>query len=370
MRIGLIVRILLFCLIAAVLLSSCSSNPRSPIEIWIDSPLPGGRVFPAEEVIIQTHAYAASGVKEMELAVDGVVLLRASPSIAGDLVTFQTTWMASDPGTHLIMVTGFSADGNQSIPRIVAIEVLGQSTATPIQSTEESVITATQTLTASPEYTVTSTATLPPPTPTATPIPAPLVSFSADQEDLTSGDCTFLRWQTQFADRTTLDGAVVSDTDARQVCPNASTTYTLRAESAGGEVVRTVKVIVASLPTPDTDGPSITGVQIEPNKIFDSPSCGVDRAQITVKASDPGAGIKRVDLYYQVVTSKTGDLVSLKMNGSQSEGYTLYLGQSELTRSLALYGGGTVRFYLIVEDNAGNQTMSKTFSFQTEVCLL
>jgi hypothetical protein len=55
--------------------------------------------------------------------------------------------------------------------------------------------------------------------------------------------------------------------------------------------------------------------------------------------------------------------------GDESQGYYIYLGSAELTRSLNLYGGGSVEYYLVATDGSGNSTQSGTNSFQTETCL-
>jgi hypothetical protein len=67
----------------------------------------------------------------------------------------------------------------------------------------------------------------PPAAPTHTPVP-PGVSFRADAYTITSGNCTWLRWDVDNVREVYLDGQGVVGHDQRQVCPNATTTYTLR----------------------------------------------------------------------------------------------------------------------------------------------
>jgi hypothetical protein len=65
------------------------------------------------------------------------------------------------------------------------------------------------------------------PTPTHTPS-SPGVSFRADAYTITAGSCTWLRWDVDNVRAVYLDGQGVVGHDQRQVCPNATTTYTLR----------------------------------------------------------------------------------------------------------------------------------------------
>lgn len=326
--------------------------------------------MPGEQVIVQTHAYAQNGIVEIELAVDGEPLTRNAPSPSGgDLVTLEQTWVATTPGMHSLQVTGYSSDGRMSNPRVVVIEVIGQQTDTQIPATQTPTQTEPSSPTITPSLTSSQTLTLTP-TLTKTPLLPPTINFSADNDTLEAGDCTYLRWQVENAQTVTLNGTTVQSVDARQVCPTQTTSYTLRASGGGVEKSETITISVIIPQVKDTTGPVISSITITPNLIYDNPSCGANRAQVKAAIQDDGSGVKRVDIYYQVITGETGAMVSLKMNGNENEGYYFYLGQEELSRSLALYGGGTVRVYLIAVDKDGNTTTSKTFSFQTEACLL
>jgi hypothetical protein len=84
-----------------------------------------------------------------------------------------------------------------------------------------------------------------------------------------------------------------------------------------------------------------------------------------------------VDIFYQVVKDvssgkglTSGEWVSLTMSGSESQGYSISLGNAELSRSMSLYGGSTVKYYLVARDNQGNTTQSATFTFQVAICLI
>jgi hypothetical protein len=263
-------------------------------------------------------------------------------------------------------VAAYDSAGSVSSPAAVTIEVLGQQAATPAAALETTATTAAPT----------GTGTVLPPTDTPTSAAAPSINFNVDDGSITAGECTLLRWQVQDADAVTLDGSPVGNPDARQVCPQQTTTYTLHALSGGGDRTASVQVQVSIPPPQDTTGPVISNLGASPSKIFDNPSCGPDRAQITASVQDSGSGVKRVDIYYQVVRpasqgkgSTRGQLASLKMLGDEGQGYYIYLGSAELKRSLDLYGGGSVQFYVVALDGAGNSTQSGTSTFQTETCL-
>jgi hypothetical protein len=64
--------------------------------------------------------------------------------------------------------------------------------------------------------------------PTPVPIGSPNILFQAEQTVLNAGDCTVLSWSVENVNAVYLDGAPVTGQDSRQICPNATTTYTLR----------------------------------------------------------------------------------------------------------------------------------------------
>ena len=75
-------------------------------------------------------------------------------------------------------------------------------------------------------------------------VPAPQVVFSADQTVITWGECTTLHWALAYVQGMSLDSGSISNPGTRQVCPRATTTYTLRAGSSYGDIVRTITVQV------------------------------------------------------------------------------------------------------------------------------
>jgi hypothetical protein len=115
--------------------------------------------------------------------------------------------------------------------------------------------TPTTTMTATPTATATSTSTVAESQP-------PQVTFEAQATDLTPGACTVLSWWTSDAAQLTLDGALVSAQDQRQICPPATQRFVLAAANAAGQTVREIIVRVSgSSPTPTTVQPASTATR-------------------------------------------------------------------------------------------------------------
>ncbi len=67
--------------------------------------------------------------------------------------------------------------------------------------------------------------------------------------EVSPGACTLLRWWVTGATELTLNGALVSAQDQRQVCPPATQRFTLAATNAAGQTVRELTVTIAANPT-------------------------------------------------------------------------------------------------------------------------
>ncbi len=64
--------------------------------------------------------------------------------------------------------------------------------------------------------------------PTVAPTSAPAIFFQADRTTLGAGGCAILSWSVENVSAVYLDGAPATGQGSRQVCPNGTTTYTLR----------------------------------------------------------------------------------------------------------------------------------------------
>ena len=79
---------------------------------------------------------------------------------------------------------------------------------------------------ASAPATVTPTSV--PPTASPTPSGSPSIDFRADRTELDEWECTTLRWDVENVRAVYLDDRGVTGHGTREVCPEETTTYTLR----------------------------------------------------------------------------------------------------------------------------------------------
>ena len=139
--------------------------------------------------------------------------------------------------------------------------------------------TPTATATATPTATATSTpsATVGPPQ-DQTP---PQVVFEANTMEVSPGACTLLRWWVTGATELTLDGALVSAQDQRQVCPPATQRFILAATNSVGQTVRELTVTIAANPTAQASvQPGSTATHTPTASASNTPSATPGRAVV------------------------------------------------------------------------------------------
>jgi hypothetical protein len=91
-------------------------------------------------------------------------------------------------------------------------------------------------------------------------------------------------------------------------------------------------------------------------------------ATITVTASD-AAGVAQVELRYRVVKgSEQGTWRVRQMSAADGSAFSTTLGPSELSSSLAIYGGGTVEYRVTATDALGNAAQTGTATFPAQLC--
>jgi OOP family OmpA-OmpF porin len=86
----------------------------------------------------------------------------------------------------------------------------------------------------------------PPPPPPAVVPTAPAVSFSANPASIVEGNCSTLTWSSSNATGATIDQGIgnVDPNGSREVCPKATTPYTINATGAGGSKTAATTVTV------------------------------------------------------------------------------------------------------------------------------
>ncbi|MBN1399584.1 MAG: hypothetical protein JXA74_02030, partial [Anaerolineae bacterium] len=132
--------------------------------------------------------------------------------------------------------------GNIEEPPAVAVVSLAEPTPTPtFTGTPLPTHTPTPTPTSTPTHTPTPTSTH---TPTPTPTPTPLIEFYSNVNKIYGPcECAVLTWNVENIQAVYLDNEGVGGHGTREVCPEETTTYTLRVMLVdGGEVTRQVTV--------------------------------------------------------------------------------------------------------------------------------
>ena len=92
----------------------------------------------------------------------------------------------------------------------------------------------------------------PPPPPPPAPVMAPTVSLSANPPAVDAGKCTTLFWSSENASGASIDQGIggVGKSGSRQVCPAATTLYTINATGEGGTQTASTTVTVNPPPPP------------------------------------------------------------------------------------------------------------------------
>lgn len=277
-----------------------AAGPRA----WIDFPRDSANIPAGASVIVISHAYAPSGVAEVLLSVNGTAYRRDTPADAGaPLVEVRQEWMAQQPGLYTLQVTGYDLSGAAGSPDTITVRVTGEATAAPTGVPPPTAVpTDVPTVTPVPTEAPTATPipTLPPtvtPVPTARPtaIPPAQVSFWVDDDSITAGECTTLRWDVQNATAVYLDGAGVPGQATRAICPTSTTTYNLHVEAPGGNVDRSVTVTVSA--PADATPPAVPSPAVPANGLV--LTCRSKQVLAWLPVSDPSGVVYYVKLEYQ-----------------------------------------------------------------------
>ena len=125
--------------------------------------------------------------------------------------------------------------------------------------------------------------------PTATPLGPITVNFNADTYALVAGECTRLRWEVNNAETVSLDGVSVPSLEAEQVCPKATTTYTMVASNAVETVERFVTIEV-TIPVALPETPAQLGIT---NQVCSAQSYQVTLSWIDVADNEDGYRVFR-----------------------------------------------------------------------------
>lgn len=118
-------RIILLFLIA-VFLTACATPGEfsvSGVQAWVDQPI-GGTVLPVGSFTLKAHARHASGrgVNKIEFLVNGVSVGSVDTDSSLPLVYAETLWNASTPGTYQVSVRAFAgSESSESSAVLVCV---------------------------------------------------------------------------------------------------------------------------------------------------------------------------------------------------------------------------------------------------------
>jgi hypothetical protein len=226
----------------SLMLAACGAAGQGPV-IWLDRPLDGA-VLPLAPVTIQAHASDADGVANIQFFVDDAPLVTASAE-GGRLGTAMVEWNPTAPGTYTIRARGVDSQGNggSEAASTITVGVLPQ---------------ASPTVPSPPE-----------PGPPG-PVGEVTIDFTADRTNLLRGECAVLMWTVEGGEAVHLNGEPVPPSGEREVCPEATSSYTLAVYVGEGppsppvaerELIITVGEPQATTPPPTQAAPSATAVR-------------------------------------------------------------------------------------------------------------
>jgi hypothetical protein len=260
---------------------ACGPTPSKPTVVVV-APPNGSRVAIGQAVEVQFRAEDAKAVAWVTMEVDGANVATLQSPVAGGQTPLEgiLRWTPSKVGMFTLMLTASNADGQDSDPAAVTIEVVEASaglpnpTAVPTippQPTRPAPTTKPGAPTAVPTAMPTAVPTKPgaptavptkpptavptnPPTavptkpPTAVPtnpptiVPKPeIVAFISDKDDVYPGECVTLQWTTRNATNLYLNSVGVSNPAGQATfCYGdlvlGDNVFTLNAVNAGGSV--------------------------------------------------------------------------------------------------------------------------------------
>jgi len=158
----------------------------------------------------------------------------------------------------------------------------------------------------------------PKPAPVMAPPPAMAVSISADPATIEQGKCAKLAWSTTGASSASIDPGIgsVDPSGSREVCPTATTQYTIAAKGEGGTRTTSTTVTVNPPPAPKPAPKVIDRLVLHVN--FDFNKSDVRKADVAElqKAID---FVKKYPGYKIAIEGHTDHIGSAKYNQALSE---------------------------------------------------
>ncbi len=256
-----------------IVVIACNQQTQGPTT-WIDRPLDGDQVA-MEPLTIQAHASDSDGVGRFDFLIGDTPLVSVSGS-GSRFAQADAGWIPSEPGIYVVHVRATDTNGNIGADATAQITV-GESAVTAPMPTQEPGLTPTPTFAISSEV---------------------RISFTADRNNVQPGECAILQWDVQGSvEVVQLDGQQVNRVGQAQVCPQQTTTYSLRAGTAASENSKhselTISVESSIQPPTCSSPPAIAFFAADPNTISAGQSTTLSWGAITNATSamiDQGVG--------------------------------------------------------------------------------
>jgi outer membrane protein OmpA-like peptidoglycan-associated protein len=168
-----------------------------------------------------------------------------------------------------------------------------------------------------------------PPPPPPPPAAAPSVSLSANPSAVDPGKCTTLFWSSENASGVSIDQGIgsVEKSGSRQVCPSATTPYTIRATGDGGSKAASTTVTVNPPPPPPPAPKVVERLVVHVN---------FDTSKSILRKADEGELQKAIDF----VKKYPGRDISV-------EGHTDNVGKDKQNQALSEQRANAVKKYLV-----------------------
>ncbi|MDA8179048.1 MAG: OmpA family protein [Desulfobacteria bacterium] len=159
---------------------------------------------------------------------------------------------------------------------------------------------------------------VPPPPPPPPPAPAPSVSLSANPPAVDAGKCTTLFWSSENASAASIDQGIgnAGKSGSRQVCPAATTLYTISATGEGGSATASTTVTVNPPPPPPPAAKVIDRLVVHVN--FDTDKSIIRKADVA-ELRKAIAFVKKYPGYNISVEGHTDSVGKDKYNQALSE---------------------------------------------------
>jgi hypothetical protein len=206
----------------SLVLAACNMPASSGMTVWLDVPLDGLNLPEVQEINIEGHASGAGRVQQVEIWINGTLLVSLDDlPVDGDLTSFHTTWTPPATGSYSIQAIAVGASGDASSPDTARITFGGKSPVgcpSPVGG-GPTPVTCDATPVGCPSPVGGGPTPPPPCAPPVVGCPSPVgggptpasclelpiitvivpgatVEFWADPAEINAGECTDIRWHT------------------------------------------------------------------------------------------------------------------------------------------------------------------------------